>query len=569
MPRHNREAQGRADEGRASEAALQSEIVLGGELGCLLVYSDRRHVGYINALLSQLESVLRRRGFKAQRLGEEIRSAEDYLDKLTDLIRQSVLGLVVLDGFRPNVLFEFGFLLGKGKPTILLMCKGACVSVKTLYASVDESGLSQRSFDLLLHDPPIDLARHLSDLAGKHIAWMDWGGVDSDPDHPAAVLARELDKSEDSILEEARRVVARDMPPADLGLLLTPLVTVVRQYYMDPRRLNLNHLRRAHDELLELAAGRGVQLPYDVYTMMGGAYLSRASLAPQNAAHAVTCLESALDVHSRKAPSALMGQRPAFRADNERRIGDIHLRLAQYRERGDNCKRAITAYTKALRVQTLLEFPMEYGMTRNNLGTAYSTLAEVEDKAGNCKKAIAAHKEALRVHTLEEFPMDYAMTQNNLGNAYRTLAEVEDQAGNCKKAIAAYDEALRVRTPEDFPMHYGMTQNNLGNAYSTLAEVEEKAENCKRAIAAHEEALRVRTLEDFPMQYGMTQDNLGTAYRTLAEVEDKGGNCRRAVAAYREALSVYTEEQFPEVHNLVVHNLAYALEGVCAEEGAA
>ena len=55
-------------------------------------------------------------------------------------------------------------------------------------------------------------------------------------------------------------------------------------------------------------------------------------------------------------------------------------------------------------------------MTQNNLGNAYRTLAEVEDKTENCKKAIQAYMQALEIRTLEQFPMDYAMTQNNLGS---------------------------------------------------------------------------------------------------------------------------------------------------------
>jgi tetratricopeptide (TPR) repeat protein len=124
------------------------------------------------------------------------------------------------------------------------------------------------------------------------------------------------------------------------------------------------------------------------------------------------------------------------------------------------------------------------------------------------KIAIRAYKEALKVRTLEDFPMDYGMTQNNLGNAYRTLGEVEEKAENCKKAIKAYEEALKVYTLEDFPMQYGMTQNNLGNAYRTLGEVEEKAENCKKAKQSYEEALKIFTEKEFPEVYPRVLNNL-------------------------------------------------------------
>jgi len=176
------------------------------------------------------------------------------------------------------------------------------------------------------------------------------------------------------------------------------------------------------------------------------------------------------------------------------------------------------------------------------------------------KIAIRAYKEALKVYTLKDFPEDYGMTQNNLGTAYSTLGEVEEKAENCKKAIKAYEEALKVYTLEDFPMDYGMTQNNLGTAYRTLGEVEEKAENCKKAIKAYEEALKVRTLEDFPMQYGMTQNNLGTAYSTLGEVEEKAENCKKAKQSYEEALKIFTEKEFPEVYPQVLNNLRILLD---------
>jgi tetratricopeptide (TPR) repeat protein len=564
MPTDDRMAQERPQESTAPEGAFRSEIVVEGELGCLLVYSDRRHVEYINTILSSLESVLRRRGFKPQRLGQEIRSGEDYLEKLTDLIQMSVLGVVVLDGFRPNVLFEFGFLKGSGKPTIVLMCKEACVSVRTLYASCGQSGLTESAFERRLRDPRLDLSRHFSDFGGKHVSRMDWGAKETEPSHPSVVLAQELDKLEDRILEEAGQVVGRDMPPADLAPLLTPLLNVVKQYYMDPSQLDLKDLRMAHEQLLESAASHGVELPYDVYTIMGGAYLSRATAAPQDASQAVACLESALHVYTELARAALRGQGPRINADNQRRIGDICWRLAQYRDRRENCKRAVTGYEEALRVYTLEDLPMDYGLTHISLGVAYATLAEVQETGENCRRAIEALEEALRVYNIEDFPMEYALTHINLGVAYTTLADIEEQGENCRRAIEALEEARRVYTLEDFPMQYAMTENNLGNAYSSLAEVEEKAENCRKAIEACEEALRVCTLEEFSMQYGTTQNNLGNAYRTLAEVEEKSENCRRAIEAYEEALRVHTLEDFPMQYGTTQNNLGNAY-GMLAE----
>jgi len=86
------------------------------------------------------------------------------------------------------------------------------------------------------------------------------------------------------------------------------------------------------------------------------------------------------------------------------------------------------------------------------IGQRASAIGDISlDRAIFKALAITAYEEALKVYTLDRFPMDYGMTQNNLGNAYRTLAEVEDKVENCRKAITAYEEALKVFGEEQFP----------------------------------------------------------------------------------------------------------------------
>ncbi|RMF32215.1 MAG: hypothetical protein D6752_00625 [Candidatus Nitrosothermus koennekii] len=92
-----------------------------GAFPCIIVYSSDKHVPYINPVLDDIEQLLKSKGFEPILLGDEVRSGDDYFSKLEELIDKSVLGIVILDGFRPNVLFEFGYLKGKGKPTIILV----------------------------------------------------------------------------------------------------------------------------------------------------------------------------------------------------------------------------------------------------------------------------------------------------------------------------------------------------------------------------------------------------------------------------------------------------------------
>lgn len=84
-------------------------------------------------------------------------------------------------------------------------------------------------------------------------------------------------------------------------------------------------------------------------------------------------------------------------------------------------------------------------------------------KAKYMKIAIKAYQNALKIRTVEQFPIQYAMTQNNIGTAYSTLAEVEEKAQNCKKAIEAYQNALKILTEELYPAYNEIIVDNIEN----------------------------------------------------------------------------------------------------------
>ncbi len=103
------------------------------ELKCFLVYSSESHFEDIHIVLSQIENVLIQNNISPIKLGEEIRNGEYYLPKLKEIIEECVLGIIILNGFRPNVVFEFGYLVGNNKPIIALQTKNAIINIKTLF----------------------------------------------------------------------------------------------------------------------------------------------------------------------------------------------------------------------------------------------------------------------------------------------------------------------------------------------------------------------------------------------------------------------------------------------------
>jgi len=150
-------------------------------LNCLIVYSSQHHVSYINHILNLLEECLVNEGYHPIFLRDEIRSGQDYLEQIKNLVNDSVLGVVILDGFRPNVILEFGMLLSLDKCILVLKNNEAKISVKNLYNQSSnpkdfDSDLTEVQFKRLT-DPYINIERHLSDYAGKHIVYYDFHDV--------------------------------------------------------------------------------------------------------------------------------------------------------------------------------------------------------------------------------------------------------------------------------------------------------------------------------------------------------------------------------------------------------
>ena len=359
-------------EDKGAETKVSSTLGIEGELPCLIVYSEREHVDYIYPMLSLIENVLRDKGFKPLRLGDEIRSGEDYLEKLEILIEDCILGVVIFDGFRANVLFEFGFLKGRNKPTILLQSRDAYVSVRTLYETQKISGLGEEEFGRL-KNPPINHPLHFSDFSGKHIAHFKWNAREDEPLHPSTVLEKELKKNSEAIVEEVKTVKTRTLPKlesAPLKEFSKPLMRVIK-FYTGAEKIDMANFKTAYDELITVAQKYGFELPYDLSVMTAATCLLKAEeIDWRNVEERIDCFNFSINIYQEILASVSSEKDPHEYSDVQKKIGDVYYELSNYQEKNVNCKEAINAYEKALKVYMFERFPMQYAMTQNNLGAA-------------------------------------------------------------------------------------------------------------------------------------------------------------------------------------------------------
>ncbi len=509
---------------------------------CALVYSDVRHVPTINQILEDVEEVLFKYGLAARRLGDEIRSGQGYPESLRKLLSDCVLGVVVLDGLRPNVTYELGFLLGLSKPVIVLQSASAVVSVKTLYD--DHGGLQKKQFDDAFQNPYLR-QDHFSDFDRAHVGFFDTTARRGEPKHLKTLLGVEIGRRRNEIISETTRSQTTGSPQAAVNALSGPVADLAQLYYAKPEDVDVSALRQAWEAVRTRSEQHGIRVPPATTLVAAATWMSKAETLFSRPDDRRSALTAALELYEQALGDLSQDANPERWAEAQFGVGWATRELSLWGDRATRIRKAIAAFEQALKVRTLESFPIDFALTQHHLGLAFWSLAVVEDKVQNCKRAIVAFEQALKVRTRERLPREFASTQTSLGIAFRVIAEIENKAENCRKAIAAQEQALKVLTRERYPKDFAAAQNNLGNAFCTLAEVEDKAENCRKGLAAYEQALKVRTLDRFPREFAMTQNNLGNAFHALAGVEDKAGNCKKAINAFEQALKVLTRERFP------------------------
>ena len=97
-----------------------------------------------------------------------LESGASQRDQIISLIGGAAFTVVILDGLRPNVVFELGLIYGKGKPVLLFKEAESIVDILGLYSSP--------SAEFRVSSPTVNLDIQLSDI--KDINYAAWTRFD-------------------------------------------------------------------------------------------------------------------------------------------------------------------------------------------------------------------------------------------------------------------------------------------------------------------------------------------------------------------------------------------------------
>ena len=164
---------------------------------CFVVYSTKEE--HVPNVIGVIEDVFKRdMSYQVVLLGQQVKSGDSQYAKLIEYLNTSSFAVVILDGFRPNVLFEFGILKGLMKPCIVLLEKNATVDISNYYA---------KSKGKKSNNPKIDIDKHFSDVKDRYHVIYD----------------RNNHKELREILKEQYEKLKSDIDKSVLGLLFPGL----------------------------------------------------------------------------------------------------------------------------------------------------------------------------------------------------------------------------------------------------------------------------------------------------------------------------------------------------------
>lgn len=152
---------------------------------CFVSYSTREP--HINVLIPCLWIALSP-GFDLRLTPSPLESGTDQHSKIVDLIKGCAFAVVVLDGLRPNVTYEYGLLVAHEKLIILL---------KEDNATVDIKGLVGETVNLGVAAPELKVDDHFSDIKGVNYA--TWSRLN--PADTVRKIWQEYRKKKSSIAE--------------------------------------------------------------------------------------------------------------------------------------------------------------------------------------------------------------------------------------------------------------------------------------------------------------------------------------------------------------------------------
>lgn len=323
---------------------------------CFVVFSSREN--HVEIVIDCIETVFQKaKKFQVLQLDKHLKSGDSQYAELTELLSSCCFAVVVLDGFRPNVLFEYGILKGLDKPCIVLLEEGATVDVHSFFPSDIQD---------LPPNPTVDMDRHFSDVKDRFYLRYDR----NKPKQIRKILLAAYKKLEEQIENEFLYSMFphREVVESELKAHLTAIVTVFTKNPDECDQNEIGVVDVAHAHVERLAAEHNIVLPSRYFSILAFTY---ANIDAVNKAVAV--IDGSISKHPDDAILLLSDK-------------------ARILRQAGNAEEALHALDAAIKLRPKVEFLW------HNKAITLDILGQAEEAVRCYKKAIALDSGCPELH---------------------------------------------------------------------------------------------------------------------------------------------------------------------------
>ena len=184
---------------------------------CFVVFSSREQ--HIKVILDCIERAIEiEDNWKVVRLDIGIKPDYGQYSELIAYLKSCAFAIIVLDGLRPNVVFEYGVLTGLGKP---------CITLREINAQVDVNSYLTGHGDTPVQNPPLTIKDDFSDIVDRYQIKYD----KTDPKATVNLIKDAYKKLKPDIEEEFIKMSFPDgySLRRELKHLLEPIATIIHK----------------------------------------------------------------------------------------------------------------------------------------------------------------------------------------------------------------------------------------------------------------------------------------------------------------------------------------------------
>ncbi len=227
---------------------------------CFIVFSSREE--HVEVVIDCIDIVFDKiQKYKVVRLDQHLKSGDSQFTELTDLLNTCCFAIIILDGFRPNVLFEYGVLKGLGKPCIVLLEENATADIQGFFTDQDKVSVSA---------PAIDIDKHFSDVKDRFYVRYNR----NKPKEIRATLQAEFTKHKKQIENEFLNILFPhwDIVEKEITQHLETIVNIFNKHEDSSGENDIVSIDTANSHIVRIANENNISLPNRYFSTIAHSY---------------------------------------------------------------------------------------------------------------------------------------------------------------------------------------------------------------------------------------------------------------------------------------------------------